>query len=134
MSGRRKPINHGTTGGYRAHFRYSEPMCDACRDAAREARGTGPRRPPLPCGTGAAYVRHLDHGEEPCEPCRAANRERTARYHREHGLTPGDPRHGTLNGYGNLGCRCNDCRRVNSKRSAERRARQKWKTPIPSET
>ena len=24
-----------------------------------------------------------------------------------------DPRHGTWNGYGNLGCRCADCRRAN---------------------
>lgn len=24
----------------------------------------------------------------------------------------GDPRHGTTNGYGNLGCHCGDCRRA----------------------
>jgi hypothetical protein len=26
----------------------------------------------------------------------------------------GDPRHGTMNGYGNLRCRCNDCRAANT--------------------
>ncbi|MCE0485434.1 hypothetical protein [Ornithinimicrobium sediminis] len=25
-------------------------------------------------------------------------------------LAPDDPRHGTINGYGNLGCRCDACR------------------------
>lgn len=29
-------------------------------------------------------------------------------------LAPDDPRHGTLNGYGNLGCRCDRCRAANT--------------------
>lgn len=29
-------------------------------------------------------------------------------------LPPGDPRHGTLNAYGNLGCRCDLCREANT--------------------
>lgn len=28
-------------------------------------------------------------------------------------LEPGDPRHGTTNGYGNYHCRCTDCREAN---------------------
>jgi len=28
-------------------------------------------------------------------------------------LGPDDPRHGTTNGYGNLGCRCERCRQAN---------------------
>lgn len=28
-------------------------------------------------------------------------------------LAPDDPRHGTTNGYGNLGCRCEACREAN---------------------
>lgn len=30
-------------------------------------------------------------------------------------LPPDDPRHGTTNGYGNLGCRCGACREANRK-------------------
>lgn len=29
-------------------------------------------------------------------------------------LEPGDPRHGTENGYGNQGCRCDECRRAHA--------------------
>lgn len=31
-------------------------------------------------------------------------------YRREQRLADDDPRHGTPNGYGNLGCRCDECR------------------------
>lgn len=30
-------------------------------------------------------------------------------------LAPDDPRHGTTNGYGNLGCRCDACREAHRK-------------------
>ncbi|TYL50059.1 hypothetical protein FXB39_10360 [Nocardioides sp. BGMRC 2183] len=30
-------------------------------------------------------------------------------------LPPDDPRHGTTNGYGNWGCRCDPCREANRK-------------------
>lgn len=33
-------------------------------------------------------------------------------------LPPGHPAHGTTNGYGNLGCRCDDCREANRKSHA----------------
>lgn len=33
-------------------------------------------------------------------------------------LKPGDPRHGTSNGYGNLGCRCDECREANRQNHA----------------
>lgn len=32
----RKPIRHGTPGGYRAHLRRSDPACDDCMTAMRE--------------------------------------------------------------------------------------------------
>lgn len=38
-------------------------------------------------------------------------------------LPPGDPRHGTTNGYGNLGCRCDACReahRINHRKYMDR--------------
>lgn len=38
-------------------------------------------------------------------------------------LAPHDPRHGTPNGYGNLGCRCGACRAANTAHIAERRRR-----------
>lgn len=34
-------------------------------------------------------------------------------------LPPDDPRHGTPNGYGNLGCRCDSCRRANAENHAQ---------------
>jgi hypothetical protein len=49
----------------------------------------------------------------PCEICRAAvaRRSQTAIASRkQRGLAPGDPRHGTENGYGNWGCRCPHCK------------------------
>lgn len=33
-------------------------------------------------------------------------------------LTPDDPRHGTTNGYGNLGCRCSPCREAHRQNHA----------------
>jgi DNA mismatch endonuclease (patch repair protein) len=44
-------------------------------------------------------------------------------------LTPDDPRHGTTNGYGNLGCRCEPCRDANRRYHAEYRARR----PAPAD-
>ena len=35
-------------------------------------------------------------------------------------LEPDDPRHGTTNGYGNLGCRCDACRAAASARGLAR--------------
>lgn len=35
-----------------------------------------------------------------------------------------DPRHGTNNGYGNLGCRCEPCRTANAAKQREDRARR----------
>lgn len=33
--------------------------------------------------------------------------------HQTRSLAPDDPRHGTTNAYGNLGCRCEQCREAN---------------------
>lgn len=69
----RRPIAHGTTGGYRAHFRYGEPMCEPCRQAERDRLGRSPRKPPPPCGTRNGYERHVRSlREKACEPCRRA--------------------------------------------------------------
>jgi hypothetical protein len=35
-------------------------------------------------------------------------------------LAPDDPRHGTVNGYGNLGCRCQPCRDAHAAYRRER--------------
>jgi hypothetical protein len=42
-------------------------------------------------------------------------------------LTPDDPRHGTNNGYGNHGCRCDPCRTANNayQRATYERLREK---------
>ena len=43
---------------------------------------------------------------------------------------PDDPRHGTYNGYNNLGCRCDRCQAANAEKVAEGRARR-LERPIP---
>lgn len=48
----------------------------------------------------------------------------------ERGLAPGDPRHGTPNGYGNHGCRCDDCKAAQSAANRQRR-RKRLASPIP---
>ena len=58
--------------------------------------------------------------------------EATAKRHREglearvaKGLDPGDPRHGTYNGYHNWRCRCSDCRAAGAIRNAEEKERRR---------
>jgi hypothetical protein len=41
---------------------------------------------------------------------------------RQFALSPDDPRHGTLNGYANYGCRCDRCKAVNAQRGRRERA------------
>lgn len=67
----RKPIAHGTIGGYRAHYRHGVPMCDSCRDADRQARGRTAFRAAR-CGTRSGYNAHRHRGEQPCQPCKDA--------------------------------------------------------------
>jgi hypothetical protein len=70
-----------------------------------------------------------------CRRCRQAR----AGYEKEHGRAPKekrlatiatfhadptDPKHGTTNGYGNLGCRCARCCEANTKMHAEYMARR----------
>lgn len=40
-------------------------------------------------------------------------------------LAPDDPRHGTSNGYGNLGCRCEECRAAHAANHAAYIKRQR---------
>jgi hypothetical protein len=41
------------------------------------------------------------------------------------GLPPGDPRHGSRNGYVNYGCRCPECRAANRAKERERIAKRR---------
>jgi hypothetical protein len=66
---RRRPIEHGTIGGYRTHFRHGVPMCELCRHAHRVSKGfKAPQRTAV-CGTEGGYNRHLNRKEIPCQPC-----------------------------------------------------------------
>lgn len=60
----------------------------------------------------SAYV----HGTCRCPVCAQANREYAAelRARKSGTLAPGDPRHGTVNGYSNYRCRCQACTRANT--------------------
>lgn len=69
---RRRPIVHGTIGGYRAHFRHGVPMCEPCRQTERDRRGVEPFRWAV-CGTRGGYNAHRRRGETTCGPCRAAH-------------------------------------------------------------
>lgn len=126
---RRRPINHGTLGGYRTHYRHKVPMCEPCRNAERVFKGR--RKLVLaPCGTRGAYARHLRAGEATCAACRAANTAAGREWRRTHNptaLSPWDPRHGTINGYSNYKCPCGPCRQANARASADRRARESKK-------
>lgn len=48
-------------------------------------------------------------------------------------LPKGDPRHGTVNGYGNLACRCLACRRAATKQHREYLARVRTEGRVLSE-
>ena len=66
-----------------------------------------------------------------CEVCTAANRERKRverAKNKKKGLPPGDPRHGTTNGYDNWVCRCEACtqaKRIVNRNNRETRNRQR---------
>jgi hypothetical protein len=64
-----------------------------------------------------------------CNACREAIRIKGVARRRaqgvpdRHGPPPGPIKHGTLHAYSNRGCRCDDCRRVNTEAARQRRAR-----------
>jgi hypothetical protein len=82
MSGStRKPINHGTNGGYVAHYRRGEPMCDPCR-AAHYAVNVVARAKIITCRDCGRECHNWSTGR--CQPCykrrqanRTAKRKRT---------------------------------------------------------
>jgi hypothetical protein len=122
----RQPINHGTIGGYRTHYRHGVPMCEPCLAANRRARGYKGPQPVAAHGTRAGYNRHRRNGEEACLDCRKANSQATTAYrlahlHRGTTLAPWDARHGTRNGYSNFSCRCRACTAANARASADYR-------------
>ena len=120
---RRKPIKHSTIGGYRAHYRHGEEMCEPCRDAERKRHGYKAPQKQAVCGTRSGYSRHVQRGEETCPACRAVNAQDRRRVART-GLPEGDPRHGTVNGYGNYGCRCEPCKQAGAENNRQRRAKR----------
>ena len=72
-----RPINHGTTGGYRAHSRYGIPMCDPCREAQAAVKRHG--RPAKTehqyvHGTAFGYRREMKEHGAACDACRDAKR------------------------------------------------------------
>jgi hypothetical protein len=81
----RRPIAHGTTGGYRAHFRHGEPMCEPCRAAERARLGHQNPQKAAACGTDSGYGRHLKRKEPACEPCKDAHNARQQQYMRDTG-------------------------------------------------
>lgn len=126
---------HGTTNGYGLGCR-----CDTCKTASSEyqkrwsstrPQRSRPKRTPAPRPPAPAPLPVADghHGRPTgyrigcrCDDCRAAKRAETAavRANREaRALPPGDPRHGTPNGYTNWRCRCDRCRAAHT---AEQRA------------
>jgi hypothetical protein len=59
-----------------------------------------------------------------CPRCTAAHNDYQRdlqRRRRAHGLPPGDPRHGSMTGYDNHGCRCTPCREAATRLRQRRR-------------
>lgn len=75
----RRPIQHGTIGGYRTHYRHGVPMCEPCRAAERTRLGYKAPQRIAECGTRSGYNRHCRRGEAPCPPCRDAQTADTRR-------------------------------------------------------
>lgn len=76
----------GTPGGRGSHRWHGEEVCEACRQARRDADAKWkrdnytphPNPPPQPCGTEAAYRRHLREGltnSQIDDACRQARRD-----------------------------------------------------------
>lgn len=105
-------LNHGTYSTYVNR----KCRCDECREAARtyQREASEKRRGGVPAKRGRP-AKPIEHGTFysyqkgcRCDDCKTAQRE----YYksRKVGLPEGDSRHGTTNGYINLGCRCDLCR------------------------
>lgn len=72
-----------------------------------------------PHGTRACYVSSCRRPE-----CVKANAEYYQQWQASvPALEPGDPRHGSINGYANYRCRCRRCTDANTGKSRTRRAR-----------
>lgn len=80
---RRKPIRHGTTGGYQAHFRHGVPMCEPCRAAERKRLGYKAPQRRAACGTASGYNAHQRRGETPCTACSRAHADDHRQYEME---------------------------------------------------
>lgn len=79
------PEKCGTTAGFKQHYRYDVPVCEACKEANRAyRRGLRKPRELKPCGTHAAYRRHIVEGTEPCTACNEANNAYNREYAQDH--------------------------------------------------
>lgn len=80
------------------------------------AHGTSPQRNRTHCPQGHEYTSEntyiYPNGHRRCRTCRLF-----------YTLAPGDPRHGTANGYTNRNCRCDDCRAAYSAKKRANYAR-----------
>lgn len=103
---------------------------DNAQDAIRNGRDYNRQRDKTHCPQGHPYSGENlyigPRGERHCKSCkrRRQQSEESRDYRRDrrlNGIPTGDPRHGTLNGYSNYGCRCDDCSRVKKKYEQDRR-------------
>jgi WhiB family transcriptional regulator, redox-sensing transcriptional regulator len=75
----RRTAEHGTTGGYQAHYRRGEKPCAPCQQAdtqrqraRRQRSGLAPRK--AVCGTTSGYQAHRRRQEPACDPCKESTR------------------------------------------------------------
>lgn len=90
---------------------------DNQQDAVRKGRQSMLRKTHCPKGhpydEENTYIR--PNGDRKCRTCHKL----FSRVMAEKGLKPGDPRHGTSNGYDNYRCRCEPCKLAKRERSAK---------------
>lgn len=79
------------------------------------------------CTNGHAYSDRdvTPEGARQCQTCRADRNREFVQRRRRLGLQPGDPRHGSRNGYFNCGCRCDQCKVAAKEFAQEQRDRKK---------
>lgn len=82
---------------------------DNMADSIRNGKQSNQHRGKTHCLRGHPFDENNTRIVELGRGCKACSRER-AREKRAKGLPEGDPKHGTRTGYGNFGCRCDDCK------------------------